>query len=338
MVQVEMIERPLLHPLTEPELVLSDPLTPAGIEWAKARRNQAWESCPLIPSWIDAKEVGLDRFYTRPEIAWECSESLYTTMRSDHADLSRYEFIDPGAGAGVFYDLLPEGRRIGVDILPERNEFIPHDYLTWSPPTGHRYAVLGNPPFGYRAWLSLAFINHSATFADYIGCIVPMAFQSDGKGSPKHRVIGAELLSSEPLPPNSFSDANGQAVKLNALWQIWRRGVNNYPPIQTCNAWVDLFTVDHRKERLCGQNRLHEADWFLQRTYFGDQPVPVRDFDSVRYGCGYGIVIKRETEDITRLLFATDWDRYSNLALHNCRHISMYHIRQAIVDGGYADG
>ncbi len=318
-------------------LPLGEP-THDAVEIAKANRNRAWDACRLIPSWVNSNEVDLDRFFTRPEVAWECSESLYTEMRADYADLDRYQFIDPGAGNGVFYDLMPEGQRTGIDILTERLEFINHDYLTWQPPDGGQYAVLGNPPFGYRAWLTLAFINHSATFADYIGCIVPMAFQSDGKGSPKHRVRGAELILSEPLPPNAFVDVNGQGVKLNALWQIWRRGVNNYPPARTCNNWMDLFTVDTRKERLCGQKRLDEANWFLQRTFFGDPPTLVRDFAEVRYRCGYGIVLKKAAGLITDLLRETDWYKYSNLAVHNCRHISMYHIRQAVIDGGFTDG
>ena len=308
------------------------------VEWAKRQRNRAWADCPLIPEWVDTDNVGLDRIYTRPSVAFECSERLYSLMQNDFANLDDYQFIDPGAGTGVFYDLMPAGRRIGIDILPSRPEFLARDYLTWAPNTiGQRYAVLGNPPFGYRAWLSLAFVNHSAVFADYIGLILPMAFQSDGKGSPKRRVQGAELVLSEPLPPNSFVDAKGNAVKLNALWQIWRRGVNNTPPPQTCKSWIDLFTVDTRKERLCGQTRLNEADFFLQRTYFGEPPSLVRDFSEVRYGCGYGIVLKRDSEKITQVLRETDWNEYSNLAMHNCRHISMYHIRQAVIDRDFAD-
>ncbi len=307
------------------------------IEQAKLRRNRAWENCSLIPTWVDRKGVGLDRFYTRPEVAMECSENLYTAMRDDFADLDNYHFIDPGAGTGVFYDLMPAGRRIGIDILPSRSEFIAHDYLTWTPKGGQQYAVLGNPPFGYRAWLALAFVNHSAHFADYMGLILPMGFQSDGKGSPKHRVQGAELIHSNPLPSDAFVDQSGNPVKINALWQIWRRGVNNIPPPQTCNDWVDLFTVDIRKERLCGHNRLNEADYFLQRTYYGEPPKLVKDFAEVRYGCGYGIVLKQQPESIVQLLNETDWRKYSNLAMHNCRHISMYHIRQAVIHGGFTD-
>ena len=308
------------------------------VEWAKRQRNRAWADCPLIPEWVDTDNVRLDRIYTRPSVAFECGESFYSLMRNDFANLDDYQFIDPGAGTGVFYDLMPTDRRIGIDILPSRLDFLAQDYLTWTPNTiGQRYAVLGNPPFGYRAWLSLAFVNHSASFADYIGLILPMAFQSDGKGSPKRRVQGAELVLSEPLPPNSFVDAKGNAVKLNALWQIWRRGVNNHPPLRTCKSWIDLFTVSTQTERICGQTRLNEADFFLQRTYFGEPPSLVRDFSEVRYGCGYGIVLKRDANRIAQVLSETDWNKYSSLAMHNCRHISMYHIRQAVIDRGFAD-
>ena len=143
------------------------------IEQAKAMRNQSWQECTLIPAWVNQEEVGLDCFYTHPDIAQECSESLYSVMQNDYVNPDNYHFIDPGAGTGAFYDLMPEGRRTGIDILPTYPEFIDQDYLTWSPPDPYnQYAVLGNPPFGYRAWLALAFVNHSATFADYIGWLM----------------------------------------------------------------------------------------------------------------------------------------------------------------------
>lgn len=111
--------------------------------------------------------------------------------RREYAKESEYLFVDPSAGDGVFYDMLPKDRRMGVEIVPGRAEFHCSDYLKWRPPGKQEaIAVVGNPPFGYRAWLALAFVKHSAEFADYIGMILPMAFQSDGKGSPKFRVRG----------------------------------------------------------------------------------------------------------------------------------------------------
>lgn len=161
---------------------------------------------------------------------------------------------------------------------------------------GHSYAVVGNPPFGYRAWLALAFMNHAASFADYVGMILPMAFQSDGKGSPKLRVKGLKLVHTRDLPPDSFVDASGQTVKVNALWQVWQRGVNNARAAPTCNQWLDVFTVDIRKERRCGQARMAHADYFLQRTFYREPPTLVLNFADVRYVFGYGLIIKKTSE------------------------------------------
>ncbi len=301
-------------------------------------RNALWRDNPEIPEWVDIDSVGLDRFFTRPEIAHYCHASLAAHMRKDSAPIDDYTFVEPGVGSGVFYDLLPASRRLGIDIAPMRPEFLAADFLTWHPASHEKTAVIGNPPFGYRAWLALVFMNHAAQFADYVGMILPMAFQSDGKGSPRKRVKGLRLIHSETLPKDSFVSPDGKSVKINALWQIWQRGVNNPKPEPRCNSWLDLFTVDLRHERKCGHTRMRDADWFLQRTFYGAQlPRLVSDFRKVRYVCGYGLVMKRDKESLTKLLNGTDWTRYSNLAAHNCRHISMCHIREAITDAGYTD-
>jgi hypothetical protein len=259
-------------------------------------------------------------------------------IKANGQQASDFKFIEPSAGNGAFYDLLPKDRRIGIDIMPLRKEFIEHDFLAWKvKPNGYSYVTIGNPPFGYRAWLALAFINHAAAFSEYVGMILPMAFQSDGKGSPKYRVKGLELVHSECLPLDSFTDVHGKTIKINGLWQIWKRGENIRPLKKTCSNWIDLFTVDQRKERLCGHNRMHEADFFLQRTFYKEPPNLVTCFSEVKYVCGYGIVLKKESKRIRDLLDNTDWFQYSNLAAHNCRHISMYHIEKVLTDVGLID-
>ena len=301
-------------------------------------RNRSWAFNPLVPAWVDPERVGLDQFFTKPDVAAACYRSLLSWMRAGGVRESDCRFIEPAAGAGAFYDLLPPDRRVGIEIDPAWGRYERADFLGWQPGNhGLRYAVVGNPPFGYRAWLALAFVNHAASFAEYVGMILPMAFQSDGKGSPKSRVRGLELLHTGMLPPGSFTDRSGAPVQINALWQVWRRGVNRSAPRRSCDAWIDLFTVDTRKERLCGQKRLNEADYFLQRTFYGSSPTLARDFSQVRYGCGYGIVIKKQSRKVVSLLRKADWTRYSNLAAHNCRHISMYHIRKVLTDAGLSD-
>lgn len=106
---------------------------------------------------------------------------------------------------------------------------------------------------------------------------------------------------------------------------------------KTCNQYIDLFTVDMRKERRCGHRRLQEADFFLQRTFYTTPPSLVTSFDQVKYVCGYGIVIKRERHKVLDALNTSDWRRHSNLASHNCRHISMCHIREVLIEAGLVD-
>lgn len=300
-------------------------------------RNRQWVRNDIAPDWVNLSEVGLDQFFTTPKVAADCYADMAKFLADRKVDTSNYHYIEPSAGAGVFYDLMPQGRRTGVDVLPIRKEFVRRDFLTWTPASPKGNLVIGNPPFGYRAWLALAFVNHAAKFADYIGMILPMAFQSDGKGSPKHRVEGMALQSSRTLPPDSFVDAMGNPVKVNALWQIWAKGENTSAHRVSCSDWVELFTVDQRKERLCGQAKMGDADWFLQRTFYRDPPTLVKSFSQVRYVCGYGMVIKKAKAEITAYLKQVDWTKYSNLAAHNCRHISMYHIERALVDGGYGN-
>ncbi len=302
-------------------------------------RNKSWEKSRYIPDWVRIEDVGLDQFFTHPAIAKTCWESFCNYIKNDGIKLTNYKFIEPSAGIGAFYDLLPNDRRIGVDVMKFRPDYIHNDFLAWSPKNnGYKYACVGNPPFGYRAWLALAFLNHAAQFSDYVGFIVPMAFQSRGKSNVQDRVQGLRLVHSSPLPADSFVDAEGKFLKVNALWQIWARTSDQKRLIpKTSNQYIDLFTVDMRKERLCGQKRLHEADFFLQRTFYTEPPSLVTSFDQVKYVCGYGIVIKRDRQKVLKALQNADWKRHSNLASHNCRHISMCHIHAALTEVGLID-
>jgi len=297
-------------------------------------RNRAWEKSNRIPKWVRGRDVGLDQFNTTPEIARYCWLSFQETLKKDKALLKNYHIIEPSAGTGSFYDLLPKKKRIGIDVEKFRAEYIQQDFLTWEPEWEDEPCVaIGNPPFGYRGWLALAFLNRAAEFCDYIGFILPMSFQSDGKGSPKNRVTGMKLLHSEKLPSDPFMLPSGEKIEVNTLWQIWKKGeASALPDLSMANEFIELFTVDFRKERLCGMNKINNCSTFLQRTYFGDHPKLVNSFSDVKYGCGYGIIIKKDKKKVTSILYSIDWDQYSNLATHNCRHISMYHIKHALLD------
>jgi len=298
-------------------------------------RDTAWKNTDRIPSWVRGRKVGLDQYNTLPEIAEYCWNSFQEFLKKDGATLKNYRIIEPSAGTGAFYNLLPKQNRIGIDVENFNDEYIQQDFLTWEPNnTDEKPCIaIGNPPFGYRGWLALAFLNRVAEFCDYVGFILPMSFQSDGKGSPKNRVIGMKLVHSEKLSGDLFVRSNEEKIQVNTLWQIWKKGdAPALPDLKRSDEFIDLFTVDFRKERLCGMKRIDDCNTFLQRTYFDNPPTLVNNFSKVRYSCGYGIIIKKDKQKIRKILNGIDWNKYSNLATHNCRHISMYHIKQALLD------
>lgn len=305
-----------------------------------ALRNEKWIWNTNIPKWVDIENVDLDQFFTVEDIAKLYYKQLIDYLKKKKVKIEDCIFIEPSAGNGVFYNLLPKNQSIGIDIYPMAEGIIKHDFLSWEPPSNLKNKIkvfIGNPPFGYRGWLALAFMNHAAKFADYIAFILPMSFQSDGKGSPKNRVTNMKLEYSETVPLNSFINPYGKIEKVNALWQIWEKGNTIELDKPSVKEWVDIFTVDLRKERLCGMNKINDADYFLQRTFYNDPPTLVKDFAQVKYVCGYGLIFKKNKRQLTKVLAETDWRRYSNLAAHNARHISMYHIEKVLTDNNIRD-
>lgn len=306
-----------------------------NIETIIKERNKGWKKKPEIPEWVDLEDVSLDQFFTKPEIAKKYYLKTLKFLKKENINIEDCLFVEPSAGDGSFFKLLPKNQRIGLDLYPMAEGIIKKDFLNWTPPkTDKKIIFIGNPPFGYRAWLALNFMNHASKFADYIFFILPMSFQSEGKGSSKYRVKNMKLIHSEIIPNDSFYEPNGKIVKINALWQYWTKGENKIPNFNLFNKYIDIFTVDQRKERLCGQEKMDKADFFIQRTFYNEAPKLVKNFSDVKYTCGYGIILKKKKKLIKKILSETNWEKHSNLAAHNCRHISMYHIIKALIEGG----
>ncbi len=307
------------------------------IEIVLDKRNLSWSTKEEIPGWVDLNTVGLDQFFTNEDVAKKYIDYMYSFLSEKNIDISDCIFVEPSAGSGSFFNHLPESQRIGIDLMPLTEGVQAMDFLDWALPRNiedKTIIFVGNPPFGYRSWLALLFVNHAAKFADYVFFILPMAFQSDGKGSPKNRVNGLKLVHSEIVPHNSFFTLDNSPIKINALFQVWEKGRHSIPDYTKANEFLDIFTIDNRPERLCGKDKKSKADFFLQRTYYSDYPTPVFDFEKVQYGCGYGVIIKKQDQknEIKELFNNVNWDNYSNLAAHNCRHISMYHIQKVFLE------
>lgn len=157
----------------------------------------------------------LDKFYTKEEIALKCINRI---------DFSKYELaIDPCCGDGSFYRNLPI-KKIGIDIEPNIDNVIKHDFLTWNYNNLNidksKIITISNPPFGKQGSLAMNFIKRSSEFSDTIAFILPLSFS---KNSIKNRIPKYyHLIYEEMLPEDSFL-LDGENYIVKCVFQIWER-------------------------------------------------------------------------------------------------------------------
>jgi len=268
-----------------------------------------------------------DQFFTPKDVAKKCWE---TFNREVKISTQEYTFIEPSAGDGSFLNILPKGS-IGLDIEPRSNTIQKQDYLTWKPiNTSNKYIVFGNPPFGLRGHLALNFINHSHSFADYVCFILPQLFESDGKGSPRKRVKGYNLIYSEGLSTNFYSPEN-QEVKVNGVFQIWSKHSSN--PNYTIKAnsedkmkvysLSDGGTISSTRNK----NMIGKCDIYLPSTCFGKENMKIyNQFEDLPGKKGYGIVFFTEKNEMVKKAKNIDWSSISFLSTN-----SAYNLRTSII-------
>lgn len=160
------------------------------------------------------RERQLDQFYTDPVVAAMLFEFLKRQL-----DLEGFLFIEPSAGTGSFFVLLPPGS-LAYDLDPKAPGIIQKDFLEVTLPQTRRLAVVGNPPFGRQCNLAIEFFNYAALRAEVIAFIVPATFQ---KMSVQRRLDPHFHLQAEmPVPHNAFWFC-GKRKHVPTVFQIWVR-------------------------------------------------------------------------------------------------------------------
>ncbi|MGR3984950.1 MAG: restriction endonuclease subunit M [Gammaproteobacteria bacterium] len=290
-----------------------------------------------------------DQFFTKPAIAARCFRRFCAVAKTLGVDLDAYYFIEPSAGDGGFYNLLPPRRRIGIDVDPPAGEiFIKQDYLTWQPKRhgqprpGRRYAVIGNPPFGLRGHLALQFINHSRKFADLVGFILPPLFDSDGKGVPGKRVRGFQLAHTEQMPSDAFAYPDGRPVNVSAIFQVWSQiGAEKIQRARrhTCAEFIKVYSLSDGGTPASTRNKkmLHACDIYMPSTCFSGMTL-YRDFESLPHRRGYGLVIHKRKRGIMQLLKKTDWSKAAFTSTNGALNLRASLIEKVVVEGGFYDG
>ncbi len=165
----------------------------------------------------------LDQFYTKAEVASACWEHFTETLPTLNRSRSDLFFVEPSAGTGAFYRLLPSGKRLGLDLAPKCSDVKSQDFLevTDLPFSPRDTAIIGNPPFGKRGKLAIAFFNHAAALADLVAFIVPVNFRK----FIVHKQLNASMrfISKLPLPRDAFHLDTGKPYSVNTEFQIWTR-------------------------------------------------------------------------------------------------------------------
>lgn len=293
---------------------------------------------------INKKNI-LDQYFTKGYVAKKLFEKTKNII-SKYEKIEKYTWLEPSVGDGCFFDLLPINKRIGIDIEPKRKDVIKSDYLKYNLPN-KSLIIIGNPPFGHRGVIALEFINYSKK-ADFVCFILPMFFDSKGKGSIKHRVKGFNLIYSKYLEENAFYIPNkSENINVKCIFQIWSKNysvfsINNFNWYSLRNKnpfkkYLDIFTVSLAKNRECGLKYIYDikADYYLSTTFYKKNKV-VDTFEQVKYKSGIAIIFNKNNNEwfqkIKYLLENADWNKYSSLATNSCRHIGKTHIYELLKD------
>ena len=289
-----------------------------------------FDLCKILSRDIDYSKYSSalkDQFFTPKSLAEKCWN---TFQKETKVDIASYTFIEPSAGDGSFLHILPKDS-IGLDIEPRSTAIMKQDYMLWKPSDmSKKYIVFGNPPFGLRGHLALNFINHSYPFAEYVCFILPQLFESDGKGSPRKRVKGYNLIYSEGLSAMFYSPEN-QEVKVNGVFQIWSKYTSNPKYALTSNSednmkvysLSDGGTIASTRNK----NMIGKCDIYLPSTCFGKENMKIyNSFEELPGKKGYGVVFLHDKAKMIEKAGAVDWSSVSFLSTN-----SAYNLRTSII-------
>jgi hypothetical protein len=161
----------------------------------------------------------LDQFYTDPKYA-----QIFYSKILEHINMNDFDVIlEPSAGTGNFFNLLPKNKRIGIDIEPKSEEIIQQNFLDYFPNCNEKVATIGNPPFGKNSSIAIKFFNHAAEFSDVIAFILPRTFRKESVINRLNENF--HLIYDEIVPDNSFI-FEGNIYNVCCCAQIWLRKNN----------------------------------------------------------------------------------------------------------------
>lgn len=244
----------------------------------------------------------LDQFYTTPEVAKQCFEEFKKiNLQGDVV------YIEPSAGTGSFFSLLPENSRVGLDLDPKCPGVVERDFFTftYTKQCEETIVVIGNPPFGRVSSLAISFFNHSAKFADYICFIVPRTFK---RTSVINRLDSRfHLVSTTDLPEKGCFTPD---ISAKCCFQIWKkldtRRIKSFLP----TSCEDFSFVKYGEKDSSGQPTVpaEESFDFVMKA-FGSNcgEIFTENLNSLRPKSYYFIKSNIDTQFLINILKSLDY-------------------------------
>ena len=276
------------------------------------------------------KSSAKDQFFTPDQVTRKCW-TIFNEVTKVNPD--EYTFIEPSAGDGAFLKVLPKNT-IAMDVEPRNERIARQDYLTWMPPTiqndNKKYIVFGNPPFGLRGHVALNFINHSHKFANYVCFVLPQLFESDGKGSPRKRVKGYNLIYSEKVSAPFYTPENTN-VDVNGVFQIWSKHTSDpkYKIAVAAQDEVKIYSLSDGGTVATTRNKkmLDKCDIYLPSTCFGKDTMRLyNSFEELPGRKGYGVVFLKNKAKNMEKSRDIDWSAVAFLSTN-----SAYNLRTSLI-------
>jgi hypothetical protein len=168
----------------------------------------------------DFREITLEQYYTTEKDA----KRLYAEVSSRYGHIDFDNYIEPSCGSGVWLELFPASKRIGLDLEPHHPEAIKQDFFEFTFPKGRNIAI-GNPPFGRKGKIAMQFLNRCAEHSDVVAMILPSIFS---KFTFINRVNPVLHLVYE-TPVREFVTPDGEPYSVKCVFQIWE---NKYPQLR----------------------------------------------------------------------------------------------------------
>jgi len=268
-----------------------------------------------------------DQFFTPVETAVKCFQIFTDVIKTYGEKPTDFKYIEPSAGDGRFLQVLPS-HTIALDIEPRHPSVINADYLNWYPSENNNFVVFGNPPFGLRGHTALKFINHSFNFANYVCFILPQLFESDGKGVPRKRVKGYNLIHSTKLL-SDFYEPCGNCIKINTIFQIWSKNHSNnlYNIIDYTNDKMKIYSMSDGGTISSTRNKdmIGKCDIYIPSTCFGKENMKCyMNFEDLPGKKGYGIVFTYDKTNMIHKMLNIEWNKIAFLSTN-----SAYNLRSS---------